>query len=275
MGEIRSKMVAVSTVKMGDEKVSCETPEGTVINININQRSCMDGLLDAIKSVRLVKKDGPCVQPAREPASGVYLGVGVSFITFGFISVMLAIILAVIRPELVLTYSGTHFWVGFPFLVAGALNVLAYKYPNALWMVLSFISLLACLAVSITGIVFAANDISSFSWRNNMADVCDNLRRKQNRYYYATTPPYYRDNSYDYDADWNLQRCKIGFQEYKNLLLGLVIMSLLMMIWGICVSAITLIYRLKVFFKACKCEKVEENDDPLLSPNPTQDIIIA
>ncbi|XP_040176913.1 transmembrane protein 176B-like [Rana temporaria] len=265
-------MVAVSTVKMADGKVSCETPKGTVINININQRSCMDCLLDAIKNVRLVKKDGQCNQPAREPASGVYLGVGVSFMTLGFVSVMLAIVFAAVRPQLELNYVGTHFWVGFPFLVAGALNVLAYKYPNALWMVLSFIFLLGCLAVSIAGLVFAAIDIQSFSWRS-MADLCDDLRRKQNRYYYATTPPYYRDNSYD--TDWNLQRCKNGFQEYKNLLLGLVIMSLLMMIWGICVSTITLIYRLKMFFRACKCEKVEENDDPLLSPNLTPDIIIA
>ncbi|XP_040176906.1 uncharacterized protein LOC120909249 [Rana temporaria] len=268
-------MVAVSTVKMEDGKVSCETPEGTVINFNINQRSCMDGLLDIIKNVRLVKKDGQYNQPAREPASGVYLGVGVSFMTLGFVSVMLAIIFDVVRPELGLFYGGTHFWVGFPFLVAGALNVLAYKYPNALWMVLSFISVLGCLAVSITGLVFAANDISSFSWRHNMEELCDQLRQKQNRYYYGTAPPYYRDNSYDYDSDWNLRSCKSGFRQYKNLMLGLVIMSLLMMIWGICVSAITLIYRLKVFFRACKCEKVEENDDPLLSPNPTQDIIIA
>ncbi|XP_077309988.1 transmembrane protein 176B-like [Lithobates pipiens] len=256
-------MVAVSTIKMADGKVFCETPEGTVINININQRSCMDGLLDAIKKVRLVKKDGQCNQPA-----GIYLGIGVSFMTFGFISVMLAISLAVIRPELDLAYVGTHFWVGFPFLVAGALNVLAYKYPSALWIFLAFISLFGCLAVSIAGLVFAAIDIGSFSWRS-MADLCDNVL-KQNNYYYITAPPVD-----DYGTYWILQRCKSEFQEYENLLLGLVIMSLLMMIWGICVSVITLIYRLNVFFKACKCELIEENDDPLLSPNLTQDIIIA
>ncbi|KAM5140995.1 transmembrane protein 176B-like isoform 2-T2 [Mantella aurantiaca] len=265
-------MVAVSTVKTEDGKVSCETPEGTVINININQRSCMDSLLDAIKNARMVKKYGQYNQPTRESPSGVHLGVGVSLMSLGFISVMLAIIIDVVRPDLNIRYSGTHYWVGFPCLVAGVLNVVAYKYPKAFWAVISFVSLLVCLAVSIAGIVFVANDM----WMRNMEYLCDSLVQrqtpyyKQSSYYNQTTPPIYYDRNYD------LERCKSGFQDYQNLLFGLVIMSLLMMIWGTCVSIITLLYRLNVFFSAFRCERVEEEkDDGLLSPNPAEDIIIA
>ncbi|KAM5140989.1 transmembrane protein 176B-like isoform 2-T3 [Mantella aurantiaca] len=274
-------MVAVSTVKTEEGKVSCETPDGTVINININQRSCMDSIVDAIKNVRMVKKDGQYNQPAKEPVSGVHLGAGVhigagvSFMSLGFISVMLAIIIDVVRPDLYIRYSGTHYWVGFPCLVAGVLNVVTYKYPKAFWVVISYISLLGCLAVSIAGAVFAGNDLNANSWRwRDMQYLCDSLRRNQYDYGYGyrTAAPRYDS----YNRDYDLERCKNGFQDYQKLLQGLVIMSLLMMIWGICVSALSLIYRTKVFFSACKCEKVEEDkDDDLLSANPVQDIIIA
>ncbi|CAI9548066.1 unnamed protein product [Staurois parvus] len=262
-------MVAINTVKIEDGTVSCETPEGTVKNININQRPCMESRLDAIKNVRIVRKDEQCNQPARTSPSGVYLGGGVSLMSLGVFSLMLHIIFIAIPVDLNISYAGIHFWVGFPFFVAGVMHVVAYKYPDALLRLISLISLLACMAVSIAGMVFVVTEVSSGG--NNMEYLCDNLGQRQNRDYNQTTPLRYY-NRY-YDRDYDLKRCKRGFQQYRNMRFAMVVMSLVMMIWGLCASTITLGYRLMVIFRAHRRKK--EKADPLLSPNPTQDIIIA
>ncbi|KAM9327306.1 transmembrane protein 176B-like [Gastrophryne carolinensis] len=275
-------MGAISTVKTENGKVSCDTSEGTVINININQRSALDCMLDTIKTFRKSKKDGGDKKPTRETSSAIPLGIGVSLISVGFLSVALAVIIAVVRPSLEMFYSGTHFWVGFPFIVSGVLNIVAYRYPKPFWVVVAFISLVNCLCVSITGVVFAVNDINRFRWMNDMASRCDALYksgRNSDRYYFRTEPPRYYEsyNSYTYE----LNKCKAAMTQYQNMLLGVLIMSLLMMIWGICASAITLGYRLKVVFTACTaCEIPEEEDkvekdEPLLSPNPANEVFIA
>ncbi|KAM9325074.1 transmembrane protein 176B-like [Gastrophryne carolinensis] len=273
-------MGAVSVVNTENGKVSCETPEGTVVNININQRSALDCMLDVIKAYRIPRKDGGQKKPAGGTRSALPLGIGVSFISVGFLSVVLAVIFAVARPSLIMFYTSTHFWVGFPLIAGGALNIVSYRYPNPFWVVMAFISLLACLGVSIAGLVFTINDINAFGWLYNTMSQCDELIRSVRnqdqyvRYNPRTEPPrYYDSDNYNYQ----LEECKRTMRAYQSTLCGLVIMSLLIMIWGICASVLTLGYRLKVIYTACKCEKPEEedNDEALLSPNPpSEDLIV-
>ncbi|XP_068111736.1 transmembrane protein 176B-like [Hyperolius riggenbachi] len=280
-------MVALSTVNTEGGKISCETPEGTVINININQRSFLDCMLDAIKTVKVVKKANGESKPARQTGSGIALGVGASFITLGCICVTLSTILAVTFPSLTIAYAGVHFWLGFPFMACGLLNVVTYKYPSALWGTFSFVSLMGSLAVSITGMVFSADDISNFGWRNDLVPKCKSVLESVNqyrnydrydRYYYGyrtTEPPRY----YPTSTNWNLQDCERGFEQYQKFLYGIVILSLLITIWGVCLSAVTLGYRLKEMVYACKCQKAEgeneDKDEPMLPPNPVGDVFVA
>ncbi|XP_075034297.1 transmembrane protein 176B-like [Mixophyes fleayi] len=263
-------MKPVSTIKTDNGNASCETPEGTVINININQRSALDGLLDTIRTVRTTKKSATDTQPSSGTTAGERLGLGVSLISLGCISVMLAVILCVVQPSLTIFYYGTYFWIGFPFIVSGALNVVSYRYPIACWKILAFIGLLVSFGVSIAGMVLTVSDIRYFWW-DDISSICDKLRYGTNDYYgyRVTRPP--RDY---YDSDWDMSRCKNGLQSYQKLVYGLIIMSLVMMICGLCISIIGLGCRLKVFCCGRIFEKpVEEKDEPLVSPNPAGQIL--
>ncbi|XP_075034299.1 transmembrane protein 176B-like [Mixophyes fleayi] len=260
-------MKPLSTIMTEKGNVSCETPEGTVINININQRSVLDCLLDTIRTLMTLKKSATDTKPTSGAAPGARLGLGVCLITLGCISVMLAVIICVVQPSMAMYYAGTHFWVGFPFIVSGALNVVSYRYPKACWGVLAFLGLLASLGVSIGGIVATSDDLNRYWW-NDLVSVCDKLRNGPDNYspygYRVTSPP--RDY---YGSDWDLTRCKTTLQQYQNLMYGLAIMSILMMIWGLCISIIGLGCRLKALCCGCTSETpVEEKDEPLISPNP-------
>ncbi|KAM4033605.1 uncharacterized protein ACNLHF_020470 isoform 1-T2 [Anomaloglossus baeobatrachus] len=267
--------MTTSTVKSENGNVSCETPEGTVVHININQRSALDCCLDTFRFFRDMKKSGQKANPSPTPGSAAFLGFGVAFISLGLVSVMLAIILTIISPSLIIFYTGVHFWVGFPFIVSGILNVVAYKFPKPCLMGFALLSLLINFSVSIAGMVMAVNDIQYRWWNGDDGQVCDNLLNKSNdyNYYRRTTPPsYYRDTYY---SDYDLQRCKYGLQNYKTLITSLTIMTLLMMIWGLCLSIFSLGFRLKSCCRFCKLEKTEEKDESLLKPDLCDDIIIA
>ncbi|XP_063814502.1 transmembrane protein 176A-like [Pseudophryne corroboree] len=263
-------MVPVSTINTENGKVSCETPDGTVINININQRSALDCLLDTIRALRIKAKSPTQTKPTRGTAHGTSLWLGATLISLGCVCVMLAVILCVVQPSLAIYFTGAHFWVGFPLIVSGALSVVSYRYPKACWEVIAFIGLLASLGVSIAGLVISVDD-AGYHY-DVMNSVCDNLRNGRNGYggydYRATRPPR------DYEYNWDLDRCKQGQRQLQSLLTGLGVMTLLLMIWGICISVIGLGCRLKTLCSGCTCEKpAEEKDDPLLSADPTGEIL--
>ncbi|XP_069608778.1 uncharacterized protein [Ranitomeya imitator] len=265
----------INTVKTENGKVSCETAEGTVVHININQRSSLDCLLDTFRFFRnmRISASGEKTMPSSTPASAAPLGFGVAYFSLGVVSVMLAIIFCVVRIDYAIFYSGAHFWVGFPFIVSGILNLVAYKFPKTFWKTVAFISIVVNLGVSIGGMVVAVGDIQRLYWFGNER-VCDNLLKvSTDDYYYRATPPprYYNGyNSYNYD----LSTCKDTFQRFKLLQSCLIYMSLLIMIWGHCLAILYMACKVKSCCRSCKLEKVEK-DDELLKPDPSDDIIIA
>ncbi|KAG9492353.1 hypothetical protein GDO78_000714 [Eleutherodactylus coqui] len=195
----------------------------------------------------------------------------VAYLSLGLVSVMLAIIVCIVQPSLSIFYVGVHFWVGFPFIVSGILNLVAYKFPKACWMALAFISLVVNFGVSIGGLVITAGDIDRLRWYNEYdEDICTKLRNQRN-YYGTAAPPRYYYNDYDH----NLSRCKEGLQKYQYLLHGLTIMSLLLLIWGLCLAILSMGSRVKSFCCSCKGEITEEKADALITSNLSGDVIIA
>lgn len=269
-----NNMSAASTVNTEDGKVICKTPEGKVIDININKQSCLDGLLESIKIFGVVKNIGDDKKPDRQTGSAVLLGAGASFISLGCFVVVLAVIFAVAKPNLYFWTYGTFFWVGFPFIGCGVLNVVAYRYPKAFWEVLAFISMLVSLAVSIAATFLISNDNG---WTINLVHLCENVSQSRyphyyDQFFYGNAPRYYQL------SEWEMESCKRGFHQAQNLLFGLDVMSLLMMIWGLCLSSIILGYRLEVVLAACKCENMirrEDRNESSLIPSPTEEISIA
>ncbi|KAM4032352.1 uncharacterized protein ACNLHF_019622 [Anomaloglossus baeobatrachus] len=262
----------ISTVKTETGNVSCETPEGTVVHININQRSAFDCLLDTFRFFGDMKKSGEKTKSSSTPRSSTHLGFGVAYISLGLVSVMLAIIICIARPEIGIFYSGTHFWVGFPFIVSGILNLVAYKFPKKLWMALAFISILVDFGVSIGGMVVAVNDVQRMGWIRGGEGVCDNLLKGSNSYYYRTTaPPRYYNN---YENDYNLSSCKDAFRKLRTFQSGLIIMTLLMMIWGVCLAILRVGCKVKSCVSSCTLERAD-NKDKLMKSDPSDNIIIA
>ncbi|XP_073445926.1 uncharacterized protein [Dendrobates tinctorius] len=267
--------MSISTVKSENGNVSCETPDGTVVHININQRSTLDCCLDAFRFVydmKKMQKSGQKAEPSHTSGSAAPLGFGAAYITLGLVSVMLAIIIAIVQPSSVIFYTGTNFWVGFPFIVSGILNLVAYKFPKACWVALVSLSLLMNFSVSIAGMVMAVRDIQYYGWDRVDVGVCENLLKKSDGYYRSTMPP---RNYYGYDTDYNLRRCKTGLQQCQILLDSLKIMTLLLMIGGLCLTILCLGLRVKSCCSSCKLEKTEEKDDSLMKPDLHDGIIIA
>ncbi|KAM3913189.1 uncharacterized protein RB166_018501 [Leptodactylus fuscus] len=258
--------MSVSTVKTENGNVSCETPDGTVVHININQRSSLDCLLDTFRFFRDLKKNGEkTAKPSRMSGPAAQLGFGASFASLGLVFVMLAIITSVVQPSLTIFYCGLHYWVGLPFLVSGALNLAAYKFTKKCWMVLSFISLFVSLGVSIAGIILTSSDMNHYYWIVNER-ICDNLR-DNGGYYYGGQPT---RNYYGYD--YELSNCREAIQKYKSLVIGLLFMTLLLSIWGLLLSIFNVGFRLNSY---CQAKKTEVDEECLLKPDPSDDIIIA
>ncbi|XP_071986832.1 transmembrane protein 176B [Engystomops pustulosus] len=259
----------VNTVKSENGKVSCETAEGTVVHININQRSVLDCLLDTLRFFQDVKKSGGNTSPSPSSSSARNLGFGAAYMSLGFFSAMLAVLINVVQVGMIICYSSLHFWVGFPFLVSGALHLVAYKYPKTFWKVLVFISVLLNLSVSIAGIVLTADDLQWYDW-NHDNQICDKLRYGRNDYYGPT-----RSSGFYYESDYDLTSCRDQIQRYQSLKTGLKIVTLLIVVWGLCLSILSLGFGVKSCCSSCKIEKNDKEDDALIKPELCDDIIIA
>ncbi|XP_069608777.1 transmembrane protein 176B [Ranitomeya imitator] len=269
----KSYTMNINTVKTENGKVSCETAEGTVVHININQQSSLDCLLDTFRFFRDMRISGEKTMPSSTPACAAPLGFGVAYFSLGVVSVMLAIIFCVVPIDFGIFYSGAHFWVGFSFIVSGILNLVAYKFPKKFWMTAALISIVVNFSVSIGGMVVAVNDAQRLYWFGN-EQVCDDLLEASIKYYNRTPPPRYYNgyNSYNYD----LSTCKDTIQRSNLLQSCLIYMSLLIMIWGVCLAILYMACKVKSksCCRSCKLERAEK-DDELLKPHPSDDIIIA
>ncbi|CAJ0953940.1 unnamed protein product [Ranitomeya imitator] len=214
----KSYTMNINTVKTENGKVSCETAEGTVVHININQRSSLDCLLDTFRFFRDMRISGEKTMPSSTPACAAPLGFGVAYFSLGVVSVMLAIIFCVVPIDFGIFYSGAHFWVGFSFIVSGILNLVAYKFPKKFWMTAALISIVVNFSVSIGGMVVAVNDAQRLYWFGN---------------------------------EQLLQSC-------------LIYMSLLIMIWGVCLAILYMACKVKSksCCRSCKLEQREQKYSP-------------
>ncbi|CAN2390508.1 hypothetical protein PRIEUP_LOCUS545, partial [Pristimantis euphronides] len=159
---------------------------------------------------------------------------------------MLAIIIDVVRPHMTIFYNQIHWWVGFPFLVSGILNVVAYKFPKKCWLVPALISLLVNFGVSVAGMGLTVYDIQHLFGIGPDEEICSNLRRA--RYAVTTEFPRYNDNYY------YLERCKTEFRRYKALQQCLPILTLLIIIWGLCLAILSVGFGVKSFLCSRKLE---------------------
>ncbi|XP_053548362.1 uncharacterized protein LOC128640066 [Bombina bombina] len=250
-------------VKVPEGKVSCETSEGSVINIHVNQRSFLDALFDGIRSLRIIK-----VQKSTSKSThGAQRGLGASQITLGCICVMLAIIIC-IGPELRIYWSGTLFWVGFPFIISGALSVVADQRRTFTVNLLSGLSHTVSIGVAVAGLVILAVDLQNLPWFRSWENYCDTSEQNFQWDYRTTARPI---------SDYRLQQCKRVLNIFMRFFGGVQIMILLLIIWGLCISLFSLGFRLKT----CCCELssntetlMEDDDEPLMkSPCKEPEIV--
>ncbi|KAM3913310.1 uncharacterized protein RB166_018628 [Leptodactylus fuscus] len=232
--------MSIITVRNEDGKMSCKTPEGTVVHINIIQPSALDCLQNTFCISQDNKKSGQRTSASTESGSA---GFGAAYLSLGLVTILLGVIISLLQPEFYIYASGLHFWVGSTFLVSGALNLVASKSPKIWWIVLAFISLLISFAVSVVGVVITANDFENLD-RFVDEQICDKVRNGGGYYYTATEAP-----RYDYGIDTVLSICKDAIQNYKTLAATLMYGTLLTMIWGLLLSIFSAGSRLKSCYK--------------------------
>ncbi|KAM3913608.1 uncharacterized protein RB166_018856 [Leptodactylus fuscus] len=237
------------TANTENGNVSCETPGGTTVHLNTGQK---------------IKRS--CIACCSSHLGAAHLGFGIAYISLGFFSLTLAIVIDLVQLDLFIFFSKFLYCVGFPFLVSGALSLVAYKSPEKCWTVSAFTSILLSFSVSLVGIFIAADDLQT-PYRFFDEKFCDNVRNGGNGDYYRTTTP----PRYYYGSDEGLRACKEAMEKYKDVVVGLIYMTLLVMVWGLLLSVFSMGPRLK----SCCCRKKPEMDEEeLIVPNP-DDITLA
>ncbi|XP_053548356.1 uncharacterized protein LOC128640063 [Bombina bombina] len=255
--------MSTNIVKDPEGNVSYETSDGTVVNIHINQRSFLDALFDAIRTLRKSIKGQ---KPTSQSTHGAQRGLGASQITLGCICVSIAIILC-FGPDLQIHIKGMLFWVGFPFIISGALSVLADHRRIFVVNLFSGISHIVSIGVAVAGLVILASDFKRFPWYRSSQNFCDSSEGYYGWRYETSARPY---------LQYRKKECEKVFNAFMRFFGGGQILILLLVIWGLCISLFSLGFRLKIF--CCKhtsnTETVKENDESLMkSPHKEPEMI--
>lgn len=252
-----------------DGKVSCKTAEGSVININISQRTFWDSLNDRLDSMRKIRREAPATSIGKATALPVVLGVsqfplGVMCLAVGLITINSN------GGSLPVFFTGAPFWMGISLMLAGLSEVVAYIKNHGFLVFLSFICQLLIFCVSVAGLTLIED--GRFYWHSYVeTKSCESLLNSaQPSRYQSDDLPNNSYGQYIQDTNWNLNQCQQTVNLFMNLSYGVLVMLLIIGSWGVISSTITIIYRLNSLCGSCCPDKVlvEEDKEPLEKTHP-------
>ncbi|XP_069089110.1 transmembrane protein 176B-like isoform X1 [Pleurodeles waltl] len=247
VGTMSSNIIRVNGVE-----VASEASKPTVINININQPSGVTSMLESAKTAwngQKILSENASKTPATR-IRGEQKVLGAVQIMSGLVCISLAVMFCLIQ-EGILFYTGSGFWTGIPFILAGAVSIIAEKRAGPCWLYVAWLMNLASLAVAIAGIVIIANDFIRFPWyRWSAFYFC---KRESNVYSddYAPTGPQSRD--------WQMEQCMDMFSNFMYVLSGMKVMLLVATSLTICIALWSLGYGCKTL--CCKLASQQEEDE--------------
>ncbi|KAJ1168634.1 hypothetical protein NDU88_000552 [Pleurodeles waltl] len=227
-----------SILRVNGVKVTSEASKPTVINININQPSAVASILESAKTAWKGWKSIP-QDAGKAPATSVrgeQKVLGAVQIMSGLVCISVAVMFCLVQ-ESAMFYTGSGFWTGVPFILAGAVSIIAEKRASPCWLYAAWLMNLASLAVAIAGILIVANDFMPFPWHQWSPFYFCN--RESNVYsgYYAPTRPWSRD--------WRTEQCMDVFYKFMYVLTGMSVMLLVATSLALCIALWSLGYSCK------------------------------
>ncbi|XP_078506832.1 transmembrane protein 176B-like isoform X2 [Lissotriton helveticus] len=232
-------------------EVASDSCKPTVINININQPSGLATLLKAVKAAwqgqKTLSQDA-----GKTPATSVrgeQKVLGAVQIMIGLLCVFSAVVSCFIQNGPVF-YTGSGFWTGVPFILAGAVSIIAEKRGSPCWMSAAWLMNLASLAVAIAGIVMIANDFRSAR--------------------YLWSPSYFCDG-YDGSEDQTMDECAAAFSKLSSVLAGVRILLLVVTLLAICIALWSMSYGCKTH---C-CNLVSQQEEDVVTVGNDKEQLLA
>ncbi|XP_077310768.1 uncharacterized protein LOC143930367 isoform X2 [Lithobates pipiens] len=239
--------MSVNVVTTVDGKASCKTAEGSVININISQRTFWDSLNDRLDNTRKIRSEAPPTSFVKATALPVVLGV--SQFPLGVICLAVSLFTTTSYGKSLYVFSnGVTLWMGIP-------------------VFLSFICQLLIFCVSVSGLAFTENErLYGFSYDIEKKPCESLLNSVESSRYQSGGLPKNSYGQYNQDtSNWNLNECQETVNLFMNLSYGVLVMLLVIGSWGAISSTITVIYRLKRLCGSCCSDKelAKEDTEPL------------
>ncbi|XP_077310767.1 uncharacterized protein LOC143930367 isoform X1 [Lithobates pipiens] len=258
--------MSVNVVTTVDGKASCKTAEGSVININISQRTFWDSLNDRLDNTRKIRSEAPPTSFVKATALPVVLGV--SQFPLGVICLAVSLFTTTSYGKSLYVFSnGVTLWMGIPLLLGGLSEVVAYIKNHGFWVFLSFICQLLIFCVSVSGLAFTENErLYGFSYDIEKKPCESLLNSVESSRYQSGGLPKNSYGQYNQDtSNWNLNECQETVNLFMNLSYGVLVMLLVIGSWGAISSTITVIYRLKRLCGSCCSDKelAKEDTEPL------------
>lgn len=256
-------------IRINGVEVASEPSTPTVINIHINQPSGFASLVESAK--KAWKEKSPSAQDAgKAPASSVRgeeKVLGAVQIMIGLLCISIAVMICFVQ-EGIIFFTGSGFWTGVPFILAGAVSIIAEKRGSVCWRSSALLMNLASLAVAIAGIVMVVQDFTWYPWyRWSPYYLCG---REGDGYYAGSYHPTQGP------TDWRKEECMTVLYKLMYVFNGMRIMLLVATSLALCIALWALGYGCKNLCCIMASQQEEDvvvvgNDkEPLLASHPPQ-----
>ncbi|XP_073191050.1 LOW QUALITY PROTEIN: transmembrane protein 176B-like [Lepidochelys kempii] len=214
-----------SVVKVNDMEVSTEGSDKTVINITVNQESCLAFLVRSM----LQRRAKPWAPTSQGLAKGRYRGeqkvLGACQVLLGIVCGAIGVMLC-FAPHMEEISSGSPFWTGALFIISGVFCIVSEKRGTGCWVWLALLFTLASVVSATVAVIIGARDMAwSFTFTEG-SYLCGP----------ASPSP---TGSEDF---WRPQDCRFQFRRLENLFRGVRLLLLLIMATGLCITLYSFLY---------------------------------
>ncbi|XP_078506843.1 transmembrane protein 176B-like [Lissotriton helveticus] len=221
-----------SFAKTNDIEVSRDASKPTIINVNINDPSCLASLLERVKTAmrrRPSAKDGDSVSRGEQKVLGAVL------IIIGAFCLAVGVIVCFYEEGFVFR-TGSGFWTGILFMLSGAASIVGEKRAGKPWLCTATVMNLVSLCAAIAGFGVSVFDLGwNPGWETGSEYSCDPkvFFRYLSRYGYEKVT---------LDNELRVIECNDSLTKLMDLFNGLRIINLVAIALAMCITLFSIGY---------------------------------